>query len=313
MGKVICRKRWQGLIAIFLALTLILADPGKVRADTTSVTLSSFEATGLLGEVDLIWTTATELNNSGFFVNRSTSLTGTRQRVPVIIPGVDNPQLFVPSTSDGLSDTTYEVYDRNVNDGATYTYWVESISTSGTSSFSSPQSATTLIDATLSQTPSATITFTPTPSSTTTATSITTTGTTTATATPTLTRAPTLTPSFTPYFFSATTQPAPSSTWTPSVSTTVTGVLTTTATLTNTATLVPLPSLTLLFPLVTDTGTPTPTQTGIPRGAFSSLTNRPGGDGLSLGVKLLIVLIVLIWALLGAFLFLYIRRIGTGA
>lgn len=307
-AKVSAISPGRSLIALILALTLTLGVPWPGRAEVTSVTLTSFEATGLLGEVDLIWTTATELNNSGFYVNRSSNLYGNRVRVSVIIPGVDTPLYFVPSTSDGLSNTTYEVYDRNVTNATTYYYWVESISTSGTSSFSSPQTVTTLTDAT------ATLTITPTPSATSSSAAITLTATTTATATPTRTAAPTLPPSYTPNFLlQPTTSPLPTSTWTPSAGTALTQELTTTATLTNTATLAPLPSITLLFPLVTDTGTPTPTQTKLPPRAFSSLTNPPGDNGLSLGVKLIIGLIVLIWALLGAFLYFYIRRIGIGA
>jgi hypothetical protein len=319
--RIIRLCRHLGVFFIMLIILMVL--PFGARADTTSVTLSSFEAVGGYGEVDLVWETATELNNSGFYINRSSSATGDRVRIQVYLPGVDTPQDFIYSTSDGLMNTIYEAYDRNVDDGVTYYYWVESVPNSGSTTFSSPKVATTLtgVTPTLTATPSPTATPTVTTTPSPTITSIgtitpgvsTTTATVTSTATPTLTRAPTLSASFTPGFFLlATTTPVPSNTWTPPPSTPGTQVPTFTATLTSTATLEPLPSIDLLFPLVTDTGTPTPTSPAIQEQSAAELSDPSQNTGMSPDIILLIAVILIIWILLGVFLFFYIRRIGTG-
>ena len=313
------------LSAFFAILILLLGIPLQARADTYSVSLTSFEAFGMYGEIDLVWETASELGNSGFYIDRSTSLTGTKERILVYLPGVDTAQDFIYTTSDGLTDTLYEASDRNVSDNVIYYYWVESVPTSGSTTFSPSQSATTLVDTTSTVTAASTATPTATPTGTLTPNpAITSTGTVTPggptntptptmIASPTLTRAPTLTPN---YSLQATTPPLPLNTWTPlpvTPGTIVPIVPTETATLTSTPTLAPLPSITLLFPLVTDTGTPTLADPASPVQSINNSSSSSQNTGMSPDVILLIGVIILIWILLGAFLYFYIRHIGTGS
>jgi hypothetical protein len=286
------------------------------------------------GAIDLTWLTASELNNSGFYVNRSTSLDGTKTQIQVYNTDDDTTEDFIPSTSGGVSGMPYEVYDENVSDNITYYYWLESVDTSGSVTFSDPISATTLIDpdstltATSATSPTATPTRTPTSTPTATPTSTltpnpantstvtvtpggpTSTSTPTLIATPTRTRAPTLTPN---YSFQPTIPPLPVDTLTPPPATPGTIVPTGTVTSTSTATLEPLPSITLLFPLVTDTGTPTPPDPAALAQSPQDPSSTSQNTGLSPDIMVLIGAIIAIWLLLGAFLFLYIRRIGTGS
>jgi hypothetical protein len=304
------------LVLALLFLIGSAAPPLRARAEPGSVSLSFFEANGQFNQVDLIWETATELNNSGFYVNRSDSPTGTKARIDVYIPDYDSPLDFVPSTSDGLTNTYYEAYDRDVVGGMTYYYWIESVSTNSVSTFSNVQSAapiadiTTTLTATVTPTPTPTGTLTPNGTSTATRT-VTPTGT-TPSATATRTRAPTVPPSSTPNFsFPPTSTSLPSITLAPELTISETLVPSDTITPTSTPTLVPLPSITLLFPLTTDTGTPTPTNAPGAKLSVSDPSIPSSNSGLSPGVILLIAVILIIWILLGAFLFFYIRRIGT--
>jgi hypothetical protein len=316
------------LISFFVILIFLLGMPSRARADTSVVTLTRFDAVGNHNEIDLFWDTASELDNSGFYINRSTSLTGARERIQVSVPGYDTPLDLIQSTGDSVTGASYIAFDENVVDNVSYYYWVESLSNNGSSTFSPSREATTLVDNPITTTPTATSTgtvtatptgtptgtLTPNPAFTSTAT-VTPGGPTNTTsptmiASPTRTRAPTLTPN---YSLQATTPPLPLISSTPLTVTPGTIVPTDTATATSTPTLAPLPSLTLLFPLVTDTATPTPPDPAAEVQSSSSSSGSAQYTGMSPDVMLLIAVIVIIWMLLGAFLFLYIRRIGTGA
>jgi hypothetical protein len=100
-------------------------------------------------------------------------------------------------------------------------------------------------------------------------------------------------------------------TYSPLLLTSGTEVLTGTVSPSSTPTLAPLPSIALLFPLLTDTGTPTPVSALAASHTQSEPGDPFGNSGMSPGIILLIIVIIIIWFLLGVFLYSYIRRLET--
>lgn len=149
MNNVYCRRTWLGgiLFGLCLAFTSIVV----VRA---AVTLVSFEAEGVDGKVLLTWETASELDNAGFFIQRSNSETGTYQRV----------SFFIPSMGDDVVGAQYYFEDDAVTNGVTYWYKLEALDYSQNADFYGPISAVPGIVRTATNTP--TITQTPTRTST---------------------------------------------------------------------------------------------------------------------------------------------------
>jgi hypothetical protein len=351
-SSVPCRAIKTSLFILMILLQGLISLPMRARAEGNAVTLVSFDAVSQPGQVKLVWVTATELDNSGFYWHRSTSPStnpaDASTRIPVYQPLFMDTQDFIQSQGDGSTGYNYEVYDRGVQGGTTYYYWIESLSLSGTSAYDGPVSAlpspgqngTAGPSSTASLTPSATITTNPAVTSTSTPSSTPTgsktpgpTATSTRTVTPIVNTAtsnpypnpnssptpnsypnpnPTAIPTYTPYYYaSATTAPALVNTYSPLLLTPGTEVLTGTVSPSSTPTLAPLPSIALLFPLVTDTGTPT-----LINAAASSQTQSKSGDpfgnsGITPGIILLILVIIIIWFLLGFFLYSYIRRLET--
>lgn len=97
-----------------------------------AVTLVFFRALPGDGEVILIWETATELDNAGFYVNRSNQENGIYQRI--------NPTIMA-SRGDGLTGAVYEYQDLDVINGTTYWYKLEAIDFGQHSLFYDPVSA----------------------------------------------------------------------------------------------------------------------------------------------------------------------------
>jgi hypothetical protein len=97
--------------------------------EATFVQLASFAGTRFDDRIELMWTTATEINNAGFNLYRGLSETGERSKV--------NEEL-IPSTGDALSGTSYSYIDRDVAPGVTYYYWFEDMDLNGKGTVQGP-------------------------------------------------------------------------------------------------------------------------------------------------------------------------------
>jgi hypothetical protein len=227
-------SRYLLLATLLLATCYLLPVPAHA-----AVTLVSFTATAGDGQVLLSWETATEINNAGFFIRRSTQEEGEYARVSP----------FIPSQGDGLIGATYSYLDEDAQNGTPYFYKLEAVDNDQNFEFHGP------ISATPGQTPTPSPTDTPAPTATTVL---------TATPTPTLTPTLTLTPTSiltllpTPYSLpTLTSTPMP----------TATSASAPTSTPTPLSTRTPKPTGTrqpTLVPTLTDTPTIVPTSTATP-------------------------------------------------
>jgi hypothetical protein len=278
---------------------------GRALAAMNAVTLVSFDAFPGDEKVDLIWVTASEIDNAGFYISRSTSPTENVHSGSYRI----HPDL-IPSDGDPLGGSIYFYTDHRVTNGLTYFYWLESVSAGGVSEFHVPEpvipglAAQPLASPTPTQTSTQTLTTVPS----------------TQTASPSAAvtvgnhqpqNSPTLSPSPTrPNVIgvqnlpTSTHRPSPTNTPVPTPTPTVTY----TASPTPTETLEPLPEITLQFP--TPTRTPRPTRTPSPTPTQELTWLEELDENIPLGLKWIGGLIVVIWILLAGFLTAYIRRIS---
>jgi len=120
----------NGIISILIALIALLGASHALAA----VTLASFTAAGGDGQVLLEWETASEINNIGFNLWRSTSQAGGYVRL--------NAWLIPSKALGSVVGADYDYTDREVINGTTYYYKLESIATDGSSEFHGPISAT---------------------------------------------------------------------------------------------------------------------------------------------------------------------------
>jgi hypothetical protein len=119
-----------------------------------AVTLVDFRTIPGDGYVILLWETATELDNVGFFINRSNQQTGTYERIN---------ENIIPSRGDGLTGDEYEYRDSDVVNGNEYWYRLESIDSGQQSQFYEPVPA--VPGATATPSPSVTVVSPPTATS----------------------------------------------------------------------------------------------------------------------------------------------------
>lgn len=105
----------------------------NITCPPLAVTLASFEATSRTDDVLVAWETASESNNLGFNLYRSTSPHGERTRL--------NNEM-IPSQVPGGGGAFYQWADTTVSDPATYYYWLETVDTSGATEMHGPVSAT---------------------------------------------------------------------------------------------------------------------------------------------------------------------------
>jgi hypothetical protein len=286
---------------------------GEARPARAAVTLVSFIATGELDRVVVEWETATELNNTGFLVWRSTSQNG------VYAPVSD----FIEGSEDPLVGGDYIWIDSDVVNGTTYWYKLEAVgqtseffgpvfATPGVQQPTSTLTATTTGTLAVSQTPATTAPTNQTPTRTATATATSMLNqTATQTATP-LTPAPSNTPS-SAYPAPGTATPlapaAQAATQTsqslPPLPTLPSPTPAATLEISPTITLLPFPELTLTFPeggiLLPANVTPSPTVQPVPP--------ESGPGWLPTGGILLVVVLVVIWSLLGVWFYLSFQRI----
>lgn len=111
----VSHKSW--IIALVGMIVLLL--PWRVSA---AVTISSFGARWQGNSVVVTWVTASELNNAGFKILRSTSANGNFVQA--------NPTT-IPAQFGNIGGASYSFTDSGVTPGTTYYYRLQSIDTSG--------------------------------------------------------------------------------------------------------------------------------------------------------------------------------------
>jgi hypothetical protein len=102
--------------------------------DPTAVSLAAFSATSREDGVLVSWETATELDNAGFNLYRSTAADGEYIKL--------NAALIPPRNPGGNVGATYAWTDKEVEPGATYFYKLEDLDINGTSTFHGPVGVT---------------------------------------------------------------------------------------------------------------------------------------------------------------------------
>jgi hypothetical protein len=105
----------------------------EIECPPLAVTLASFEATPRTNDVMVVWETASETDNLGFNLYRSTSPNGERTRL--------NGEM-IPSQVPGGGGAMYEWADTTVSEPTTYYYWLETVDVAGATEMHGPVSAT---------------------------------------------------------------------------------------------------------------------------------------------------------------------------
>ena len=131
-------------ILILIAVIILLGGSHALAA----VTLASFTAAGGDDQVLLEWETASEVNNIGFNLWRSTNEAGSYAKL--------NDSLIPSQAMGSVIGAHYYYTDSDVSNGATYYYKLESVATDGSSEVHGP------ILAIPGEQPTATLTATPT-------------------------------------------------------------------------------------------------------------------------------------------------------
>jgi hypothetical protein len=265
-----------------IALILLLLFSQVVQA---AVELTSF--TGIEQGISILieWETATELDNAGFFVTRTTNLSQPYEDVSG----------FIPAQGSGVIGAQYHFVDDEVIMGNVYYYMLESVDTSQNIQTYGPISVSFHVP-TQTNTPSLTLTPSITLTASTTGTPNTSTPTITRTPTKTRTPLPTnsatpITPTLTPTFFTATA----TASLTPSI--------------TPSPTLFDAPEIVLIQPLVntplsqlnSPTAQPTPTATSI--GSIAKMI-----ESGSLPIWGLICIIILAWVVIAVGIFIFLQK-----
>ncbi len=252
-GAVFPVKRRQRLLfwwAMGLSLLLTLVSIQGIRASGPIIRFTA-NAVGSVGVV--YWETSNEVGIDSFYVQRSSSVTPTYQRVPI-----GNPWRF--EAFGGEEGYVYEFADQQTVRGVTYYYKLEIVTSGSGTQFYGPITLTIPLGA---STPTFTPTPTPGPSATPNALTATPTPTPTLTVTPTP-GGPTLTATPTRSGTSVSGTGTPTSTPGTAMPRPTTGAGTSplnTPTLTVTVTLQPSPTPTILPPTFTPTPQPSPTPT----------------------------------------------------
>ena len=126
------------IIASSLAIALLILGATGIatfgRSALAAVTLAWFTATGGDGQVLIEWETASEINNIGFNLWRSTSETGDYARL--------NDSLIPSQALGSVIGAYYSYTDSDVINGTTYYYKLESVDVNGHAEFYGPISAT---------------------------------------------------------------------------------------------------------------------------------------------------------------------------
>jgi hypothetical protein len=121
-----------------------LGDLSKVVTSTlettvttfTAVTLTSFEASDIPGQIKLNWDTAQETDISDFYIRRSQSHQDPSygDRIPVSLPDGSKVGDITPK-GDSSTAAHYEVYDSDIQNNTDYYYWLEVADSESRSTF----------------------------------------------------------------------------------------------------------------------------------------------------------------------------------
>jgi hypothetical protein len=289
--------------AVLLMATLIALFGFTLTRVRAAVTLVYFRASSASNGVLLEWETASELDNPGFYVNRSLSQNSGYTRVSD----------FIPTSGEPLLGGYYQFIDTNVVNGTTYWYKLESIDTQSISEFYEPPvsavagtSGTGMPTATRTALASNTRTATPTATAT------------ARTRTPTVTptrgvRSQTPTATYSNPYPSAPNgsgiqqpiQPPPAAT-PANQEQPASGILTDTQAIpiSGTATLIPFPEITMEFPVLSVS------EPGIPTPPSMPATKLPDLLQWVTPTRVLIVIFILfVWLFLGGWFYSTIRRL----
>lgn len=286
------KKRF--LLAIIISLLAAVSLP-VVSSARAAVTLTYFiaDADSPTDSIYLEWETATELDNVGFYVTRSTNQTGPFVRITN----------FIPARGDGVTGAMYFFYDLTVQNLVRYWYRLETINTNNQSEFYGPVTA---------QLGGPTATTTPTGP----------------TLTPTITLTPSRTPTLPP---GVTPSDTPTGTITPT--STQTTFIQRTPTPRPSSTLIALDTTPTNLPGTTATDIPTPTETldvapielmfpaptqpvkvvtmvVITEVAPGSIIIEQAPVAVRGQLNLMIGLVIVLWLVLAVFLVLFIRKLA---
>ncbi|MEI6126353.1 MAG: hypothetical protein WCQ99_07330 [Pseudomonadota bacterium] len=102
-------------------------------AGSTLITLASFTATPKAGKVILKWSTASEIDNAGFNLYRSTSEDGDYIKINAAL---------IPAVGSATQGASYDFIDDGLQNRKTYYYKLEDIDLNGTATMHGPVSAT---------------------------------------------------------------------------------------------------------------------------------------------------------------------------
>ena len=270
------RKYIQSIAVIFIIVILVT----ETQLANAAVDLLYFRTQSGLNSVTLQWETATEIDNAGFYIQRSLEINAGYQRITS----------FIASQGDQFTGHYYEYNDQTVSSGILYYYMLEIVSASGNSEYSDVVNG--IING---PTPTSTMTQSINPTNTTTPTSTNV----VSIPTSTLTRTATVVPTRSNPTPSATAPTGPTQTITPAY----------TPSQTPTTTLMPLPAITLIFPAYTATTT----VTANPQSSSISDTNTSQDNSdrsvYSQRLKLLIIVVIILWVVLALFLVIYFRQV----
>jgi len=148
--------------AVFLILLSVSFLFSGLLPARAAVTIAYFNAIPGDQSVVVEWGTQTEIDNVGFYVNRSLQEAGPFEHIST----------FIFSTGDGLTGDEYAYEDDAVQNGATYYYQLEAVDANNASEFHGPVSAVPG-QSTPAMTATLTATITPTTTATSTATATT--------------------------------------------------------------------------------------------------------------------------------------------
>ena len=272
-------------IPVILIIAFVLETVGTARA---AVNLLYFQAAIAPNMITLQWETASEIENAGFYIQRSLDRLSGYSRI----------SSFIPSLGDPFTGHYYEYNDLSVLIGYLYYYKLEIVSASGSSEFTDAISAM-IIGPTPTSTRTVAITLTLTPTTSLLTATLTATSGVLASSTPT----PTSTS-----FVGGPARPIVTNT---ALVPTATPTIQLTSTKTPTTTLAPFPEITIIFPIPTRTNTSYVEQRSTPPDVVQSQANEPAQTGSPPRLIFLVALIVIIWLVLVGFLVYYLRQTGS--
>ena len=133
VGEMLAQHILGEFTCVSTTTTTIAALTTTTTIPSTVINLAEFKATPGSGKVTLIWTTASEIDNAGFNIYRSTEENGAYEKI--------NSALIKATGSPGAG-ATYQFVDSAVKNRKTYWYKLEDIDVSGKATMHGPVSAT---------------------------------------------------------------------------------------------------------------------------------------------------------------------------